>query len=75
MKKIIILIALLFLLASSADGKTTRFTKDRREQVQQRRDRIMQNGNIQNVYPKKFNIDWFVVNNRAYMGIFFNGGR
>ncbi len=35
----------------------------------------MNNGNIQNVYPKRFNIDWFVVNNKAYMGIFFNGGR
>ena len=73
--KSLILFIILSLFASTAVGGSTVFTKDRRAQVQQRRSRIMNNGNIQNVYPKRFNIDWFVVNNRAYMGIFFNGGR
>ncbi len=75
MKKIIILFIMLFLLISSAEGRSTVFTKQRREQVQQRREKILKSGNIENAYPKKFNVDWFIVNNKAYMGIFFRGAR
>lgn len=63
---------LFFMGTSTVFGRTTRFTKDRRAQVQQRRDRILQKGNIDSVYPKKFRIEWFIVNNRAQMGIIFN---
>ena len=39
------------------------------EAIAQRRARIMRNGNIQNVYPKPFNVRWILLNNRAYMVI------
>lgn len=70
MKRLIFLIVLV-MCTSNAFGRSTRFTKERREQVQQRREQILNNGNIEKVYPKRFKIDWFIVNNRAYMGIFF----
>lgn len=43
--------------------------KKQREAVQARRNRILQNGNVNNFYPKSFKIDWFIVNNKAYMAI------
>ena len=48
--------------------------QDKRKMVQQRREKILRNGNIDNFYPKKFKVEWFLVNNRAHMGIIFNNG-
>ena len=74
MKKILIIVVVLLLFSAASDvsGKSTKFTKDRRAQVQQRRERILSNGNINNIYPKRFRVEWFIVNNKAQMGIIFN---
>lgn len=45
----------------------------KRAEVAERRARIMRNGNINNRYPKKFQVEWFIVNNKAYMGLRFRG--
>tara|TARA_R100001509_G_scaffold142403_1_gene97781 strand:+ start:367 stop:588 length:222 start_codon:yes stop_codon:yes gene_type:complete len=68
-KYILFLIMVLF-ACNAADGNPYK-----REAVAQRRQRIMRNGNIDNFYAKSFNIEWFVVNNKAYMGIVFNRNR
>ena len=75
MKKAFLAILIILIFTNVAFGRSTRFTKERKAQVQQRRDRIMQNGNIDNIYPRQFNVEWFVANNKAYMGIFFNRSR
>lgn len=69
--KQLFLLVILILCTSSSLAKSTVFTKERRAQIQQRRERVLKNGDIKTVYPRKFKIDWFVVNNRAYMGIFW----
>ena len=67
-------IALMIFGTSNANAGESISRRQKREIVQERRDRIMRNGNIQNTYPKKFRIEWFLVNNKAYMGIIFNNG-
>lgn len=41
----------------------------KRAAVQQRRQRILQNGNINNFYPPAFKVRWIIINNRAYLMI------
>lgn len=60
--------------ARGAEVKRRLTHQEKKAVVQERRERILRNGNIENVYPKKFRIDWFLVNNKAYMGIIFNSG-
>ena len=70
MKQLLLLI-IMILSTSSVLARSTVFTKERRAQIQQRRERVLKSGDIKTVYPKRFKIDWFVVNNRAHMGIFW----
>lgn len=48
-----------------AVDKQTRTNKT--AQVQERRQRILQNGNINNFYPRAFKVEWIIINNRAYL--------
>ncbi len=41
--------------------------QDRKEQVEQRRQRIQYNSNINNFYPRAFKVRWIIINNRAYL--------
>ena len=72
MKAVLFILILLFAGDVCAANKPK---NSRRAEVQKRRDRIMHNGNIENFYPKRFNIDWIVINNRSYMGIIYNSRR
>lgn len=40
---------------------------DKQAKVQERRQRILQNGNINNFYPRAFKVEWMIINNRAYL--------
>ena len=40
---------------------------DKQAQIQERRQRILQNGNINNFYPRAFKVEWIIINNRAYL--------
>ena len=40
---------------------------NKKAQIQQRRQRILHNGNINNFYPKAFKVEWIIINNRAYL--------
>ena len=74
---LLVFVALMIFGTSDAKGaevKRRMTQQEKRAIVQERRDKILRNGNIENVYPKKFRIDWFLVNNKAYMGIIFNSG-
>ena len=68
MLKCFIFIILLFISTKTCAAKPYK-----NNAVAERRARIMRNGNINNHYPKKFQVEWFVVNNKAYMGIRFRG--
>ena len=35
--------------------------------IQERRQRILHNGNINNFYPRAFKVEWIIINNRAYL--------
>ena len=72
MKAVLFILILFFAGDVFAANKPKNY---RRSEVQKRRDRIMHNGNIENFYPKRFSIDWIVVNNRSYMGVFYNNRR
>ena len=39
----------------------------KKAQVQQRRQRILQNGNINNFYPPAYKVRWIIINNKAYL--------
>ncbi len=41
--------------------------QDKRERIQQRRQQIQYNGNINNFYPRAFKVRWIIINNRAYL--------
>ena len=47
--------------------------KNKRDVIQARRDRILKNGNINNFYPKRFRVDWIIINNKAYMALQWGG--
>lgn len=72
MKAVLFILILLFATDVAAANKPK---NSRRAEVQKRRERILHNGNIDNFYPKRFSIDWIVVNNRSYMGIIYNNRR
>ena len=40
---------------------------NKKAQVQQRRQRILQNGNINNFYPPAYKVRWIIINNKAYL--------
>lgn len=43
-------------------------TKENKQaQIQERRQRILHNGNINNFYPRAFRVEWIIINNRAYL--------
>jgi len=41
--------------------------KDKQAQIQQRREAILYNGNINNFYPRALKVEWIIINNRAYL--------
>ena len=71
MKAVLFILILLF----AGDVFAAKPQNSRRAEVQKRRERIMHTGNIENFYPKRFKIDWIVINNRSYMGIIYNSRR
>ena len=36
-------------------------------EIQERRQSILHNGNINNFYPRAFRVEWIIINNRAYL--------
>jgi len=40
---------------------------NKQTQIQERRQRMLQNGNINNFYPRAFKVEWIIINNRAYL--------
>lgn len=86
MRYIIFFLLMLFCVSACAsEGYSTsrrkasqRYTqaqaqKNKRDAVQARRDRILKNGNINNFYPKRFRVDWIIINNKAYMALQWGG--
>lgn len=69
---IIALISLIMLWVPDANAADRRENPYKSEQVYQRRQRIQQNGNINNFYRQPVRVEWVLVNGRARMIIFFN---
>ena len=69
---IIALISLIMLWAPPADAADRRANPYRSKKVYERRQRIQQNGNINNFYKQPVRIEWVFVNGRARMALFFN---
>ena len=40
---------------------------NKQAKIQARRQRILNNGNINNFYPRAFKVEWIIINNRAYL--------
>ena len=69
---IIALISLIILWVPDAKAEDRRENPYKSQQVYQRRQRIQQNGNINNFYRQPVRVEWALVNGRARMIIFFN---
>ena len=69
---IIVLISLIILWVPDAKAEDRRENPYKSQQVYQRRQRIQQNGNINNFYRQPVRVEWALVNGRARMIIFFN---
>jgi hypothetical protein len=69
---IIALIALIMLWVPIADGADRRSNPYKSKQVYERRQRIQNNGNINNFYREPVRIEWAFINGRARMVIFYN---
>jgi hypothetical protein len=69
---IIALIALIMLWVPSADAADRRSNPYKSKQVYERRQRIQNNGNINNFYREPVRIEWAFINGRARMVIFYN---
>jgi len=67
-----IIISLIMLWAPPADAADRRSNPYKSNQVYERRQRIQQNGNIDNFYRKPVRVEWAFINGRARMVLFFN---
>lgn len=69
---IIALISLIVLWTPEAKAEDKRDNPYKSEQVYKRRQRIQNNGNINNFYRNPVRVEWAFINGRSRMVIFFN---
>ncbi len=69
---ILSLIILTMLWPPEASAQDRRSNPYRSKQVYERRQKIQNNGNINNFYRKPVRIEWAFINGRARMVLFFN---
>jgi len=72
---VLIVVSFVYLILGwtpEAKGADRRENPYRSEQVYKRRQRILNNGNINSYYKQPVRIEWVFVNGRARMALFFN---